>query len=40
MDFSRGIPGDMTVEELKKILIKDCEKISNFNDWVNIIQEK
>lgn len=30
MDFTKGLPGDMTIEELKKILIKDCEKISNF----------
>jgi len=29
VEFKAGIPSDTTVEEFKKILVKDCDKISN-----------
>ena len=31
IDFTNPLPGTTTVEEFKKILLKECEKISNNN---------
>lgn len=33
VDFIKGLPGDTKVEEFKKILISNCDRISKYKEF-------